>query len=85
MTLIPEARIDDGYLHLLAVNVGYFRVAYNLLKSLVAPIRTGEYRKATNVVITLKEPRFLQIDGNIYKKASQFHFTVLPGALKLIF
>ena len=85
MTLIPEARIDDGCLHLLAVNVGYFCVGYNLLKSFFVPIRTGEYRKATNVSITLKEPRFLQVDGNIYKKAKEFEFAILPGALKLIF
>ena len=85
MILVPEAKIDDGYLHLLAVNVGYFRVAYNIFKSFFAPIRTGEYRKATNVRITLKEPRFLQIDGNIYKKAKEFEFAVLPGALKLTF
>ncbi len=85
MILVPEARIDDGYLHLLAVNVGYFCVAYNLIKSFFVPIRTGEYRKATNVSVTLKEPRFLQIDGNIYKKAKEFEFAILPGALKLTF
>ena len=41
--------------------------------------------KSGNVRITLKEPRFLQIDGNIYKKAKEFEFAVLPGALKLTF
>jgi len=85
MILLPEARIDDGRLHLLAVNVGYLSVACNLLKSFFAPVRTGVYRKATNISITLKEPRFLQLDGNIYRRDRQFHFTVLPGALRLVY
>ena len=85
MILIPEAKIDDGYLHVLAVNAGGVSVAYNILKSFVAPISVGEYRKAKNIRITTKDERHLQIDGDIYKKAKEFHFKVLPGAFKLIY
>lgn len=85
MILIPEAKIDDGYLHLLAVNAGGVSVAYNILKSFVAPISVGEYRKAKNIRITTKDERHLQIDGDIYKKAKEFQFKVLQGAFKLIY
>ena len=85
MMLIPEAKVDDGHLHVLAVNAGRVSVAYNLLKSFVAPIRVGEYRKTKNIRITTKDERDLQVDGDIYKKAKEFHFKVLPGAFKLIY
>ena len=85
MILIPQAKVDDGYIHVLAVNAGGVSVAYNILKSFVAPIKVGQYRKAKKIRITTKDERHLQVDGDIYKKAKEFHFEVLPGALKLIY
>lgn len=85
MNLVPEARIDDGYLHLLASNLGSVGVLYNILKSFFVPIHAGEYRKVHNISITTGEDRYVQIDGNLYKKGKAFDFKVLPGAFKLIY
>lgn len=85
MILVPEAKIDDGYLHVLAVNEGYLCVIYHILKSFFSPVRLGEYRKAKNVRVTTKDERYLQVDGNIYKKGKEFQFQVLPGDLKLVY
>jgi diacylglycerol kinase family enzyme len=83
MNIVPQAKVDDGFLHLLAVNAGFFRVIYGMLKSFFAPLNAGLYKKAHRIHITTKDPRYLQVDGNIYVKDTEFDFRILPGALRL--
>jgi diacylglycerol kinase (ATP) len=43
----------------------------------------GEYKKGTSIRITTKEERYLQTDGDLYRKGTEFRFEVLPGTLKM--
>jgi diacylglycerol kinase (ATP) len=43
----------------------------------------GEYKKGTSIRITTQEERYLQTDGDLYRKGTEFRFDVLPGALKM--
>jgi len=43
----------------------------------------GEYKKGLSVNVTTKQERYLQTDGDLHRKGTEFRFEVLPGALKM--
>lgn len=43
----------------------------------------GEYKKGSSIKVTTKQERYLQTDGDLYRKGTEFRFEVLPGALKM--
>jgi len=43
----------------------------------------GEYKKGLSIQVTTKEERYLQTDGDLCKKGTEFRFEVLPRALKV--
>ncbi len=43
----------------------------------------GEYKNGSCIRITTKQERYLQTDGDLYRKGTEFRFEVLPGALKM--
>ena len=43
----------------------------------------GEHKKGSNIKVTTKQERYLQTDGDLYRKGTEFKFEVLPGALKM--
>lgn len=43
----------------------------------------GEYKKGSSIKVTTEEERYLQADGDLCKKGTEFSFEVLPGALKM--
>jgi len=83
MKVVPNAVFDDGYLHLLAVNSGWGEIVQNLANALLNENKLGIYKKATEILITTHDERYAQVDGNIYRKGTSFHYRVLPGALKM--
>jgi diacylglycerol kinase (ATP) len=83
MRVVPNAVFDDGYLHLLAINSSWGEIVQNMANAFLNENRLGTYRKACEIQITMQRERYAQIDGNIYRKGTSFHFKVLPKVLKM--
>jgi len=83
MKVVPNAVFDDGCLHLLAVNSSWGEIVQNMANAFLNENRLGIYRKAGEIQITMQRERYAQIDGNVYRKGTSFHFKVLPKVLKM--
>jgi len=83
MKVVPQAVFDDGYLHLLAINSSWAEIVQNLANAFLNENKMGIYRKAGEIQITTQQERYAQVDGNIYRKGTSFHFKVLPKVLKM--
>jgi len=83
MRVVPNAVFDDGCLHLLAVNSGWGEIVQNLANAFLNENKLGLYRQAREIRITTQRERYAQIDGNLYRKGTTFHFQVLPQALRM--
>ncbi|HON59407.1 MAG TPA: diacylglycerol kinase family protein [Smithella sp.] len=84
--VVPQARVDDGYLHLLVLRSGPFGALYALATSLAGGNRSGDYYRAREIAITTSTEQLLQRNGDPEKeKRTRFSFRVLPRELKLIF
>ncbi len=84
--VVPQARYDDGYLHMLILNAGPIGTLYALATALLGGNRMGEYYKAREINITTSTQQLLQRNGDPEKeKRTDFSFKILPKELKLIF
>jgi diacylglycerol kinase (ATP) len=83
MKVVPHAVFDDGYLHLLAINSSWAEIVQSVASAFLNENKMGIYRKATEIRITMQRERYAQVDGNIYRKGTSFHFKVLPKVLKM--
>ena len=84
--VVPQAQLDDGYLHLLILNVGPVGTLYALATSLMGGNRIGEYYRAREIDITSSTLQLLQHNGDPEEeKRTHFSFKVLPKELKIIF
>lgn len=83
MKVVPNAVFNDGYLHLLAINSGWAEIVGGMANAFLYENKLGIYRKAKEIRITMQRERYAQLDGNIYRKGTDFHFRVLPQALRM--
>lgn len=83
MNVVPNARFDDGLLHVLCIHAGLFTAAYGALSSFTIGNRTGQYHRAEKVLFTADHPLPLQIDGNDAWDAKSALFQILPKALRI--
>lgn len=83
MKVVPNAVFDDGYLHLLAVNSGWGEIVQNVANAFLNENKLGIYRKAREIRIVVQQERYAQVDGNIYRRDTSFHYEVLPHDLKI--
>ena len=83
MNVVPKARFDDGQLHILWTNSGFFGCAFGGATAFTIGNRVGEYRTCRQVFVELDRPLSMQIDGNDAWDADAFTFKVLPNALKI--
>jgi diacylglycerol kinase (ATP) len=83
LKLVPQARLDDGRLHVLTGNMGAMSLAWSLLKAFVVPNRAGQYLSGPRVVVECASPRWLEADGELCREGTRFEFEVLPGALTI--
>lgn len=84
--VVPQAQVDDGYLHLLILNAGPIGTLYALATSLAGGNRIGEYYRAREININASTEQLLQRNGDSEKeKRTSFSFKVLPKELKIIF
>jgi diacylglycerol kinase (ATP) len=83
MKVVPNAVFDDGYLHLLAINSAWAELLGGMANAFLYENKLGIYRQAREIRITTQRERPAQLDGNLYRTGTTFHFKVLPGALCL--
>jgi diacylglycerol kinase (ATP) len=83
MKVVPNAVFDDGYLHLLAINSAWAELLGGMANAFLYENKLGIYRKAREIRITMPRERHAQLDGNLYRRGTTFHFEVLPGALRM--
>jgi diacylglycerol kinase family enzyme len=83
LKVMPGARLDDRRLHVRVLRTGVMTSLVAGLTSLTVGNRAGFYRTAEQVSVVLEAPLLLQADGDVAWAATEFHFKILPGALKM--
>jgi diacylglycerol kinase (ATP) len=79
--IVPQARVDDGHLHVLIARTGLMGTLAAIVTSFLGGNRIGEYRRARSVAVTTHEDAYLQVDGNLARQGRDFRFEILPKAL----
>lgn len=83
LKVVPKARFDDGKLHIIRINSGFFGLVFGSLTAFTVGNWLGQYHTGGQVSVKLDRPLFLQTDGDLGWKAESFSFTLLPQALKI--
>ena len=83
MKVVPEARFDDGQLHIRCINSGLLKTSFGILTAFTLGNVTGQYLTAAELTVKLDRPLVLQCDGNEGWEADFFSFKILPKALKI--
>jgi diacylglycerol kinase (ATP) len=83
MKVVPRARFDDGQLHILCNNSGFFKTLIGVATSFTIGNRIGQYHTTRQMTAQLDRTLLLQIDGNAGWDANAFTFKVLPKVLKI--
>lgn len=83
LKVMPEARLDDRQLHVRVLRTGWISSLVGGVTSLTVGNRAGLYEAAEEVSVVLEAPSLMQADGDLAWEAKEFHFRVLPGALRM--
>jgi len=83
LKVMPGARLDDRKLHVRVLQTGLMSSLLGGVTSLTVGNRVGLYRTGDRVSVTLEKPLMMQADGDVAWEAKEFHFRVLPGALRM--
>ena len=83
LKVMPEARLDDRQLHVRVLRTGWISSLVGGATSLTVGNRSGSYQTAEQVSVELERPLLMQADGDVAWGAKEFHFRVLPGALRM--
>jgi len=81
---VPKAKIDDGFLHLLVLNIGKTQLIYGFGLGIIRVNHNiGEYFRARNIQIETGREIAMQADGDLHNPQNRFEFSILPKALKM--
>jgi len=83
MKVVPEARFDDGQLHIRCINSGLLKTFFGILAAFTLGNLIGHYLTGNALTLKLNRPLVLQCDGNEGWQADSFSFNILPKALKI--
>ena len=83
LKVMPEARLNDRRLHVRVLRTGWVTSLLGGATSLTVGNRAGLYRTGERVSVALERPLLMQADGDVAWGAKEFHFKVLPGALRM--
>jgi diacylglycerol kinase (ATP) len=83
LKVMPGARLDDGRLHVRVLHTGLMSSLVGGATSLTVGNRAGFYQTTDRLSVALERPLLMQADGDVAWKAKEFHFRVLPGALRI--
>jgi len=83
LKVMPGARLDDGQLHVRVLRTGWISSLVGAATCLTIGNRAGSYQTAEQVSVALDAPLIMQADGDVAWEAKDFHFRVLPRALRM--
>ena len=83
MKVVPGASLDDGILHILAVNSGFWKLILWGAAALVFQNPGGRYHTGKRVQAVFDRPSSLQADGEECWQAQTFGFEILKGAIMI--
>lgn len=83
MRVVPWAGLDDGKLHILAVNSSFWKLLLGGAAALVFQNRSGRYYTGRSVQAVFERPCFLQMDGEECWAAQTFRFKLLKSAIMI--
>jgi diacylglycerol kinase (ATP) len=83
LKVMPRACFDDGRLHVRVLDTGLMSSLMGGATSFTVGNRVGFYRTGERVSVVLERPLMMQTDGDVAWEAKEFHFKVLPGALRM--
>jgi diacylglycerol kinase family enzyme len=83
LKVMPGARLDDHRLHVRVLHTGLMSSLMGGATSFTVGNRVGFYRTGEQVSVVLERPLMMQTDGDVAWEAKEFHFKVLPGALRI--
>jgi diacylglycerol kinase (ATP) len=78
---VPQARPDDGQLHILIMRTGFLGTVAAIVTSFLGGNLVGDHRTCKTMTVAASRDAHLQIDGNLERKGRDFKFEVLPKAL----
>jgi diacylglycerol kinase (ATP) len=84
LKVMPGARLDDRMLHVRVLDSGLSTFLLGGTTALTAGNRAGFYQTGEQVSVVLERPLLMQTDGDVAWEAQEFHFKVLPGALRIV-
>ena len=79
----PEARMYDGFMHVSAFT-SPMDMIYELGKARLG-LKSGCRSMAKKVVLKCEEPQYLQIDGDLEKKDTDFEFEIEREFVNLVY
>lgn len=83
MKVVPRASLDDGKLHILAVNSGFWKLIFSGAAAVVSMNRIGSYHTGRSVQALFDRPSLLQADGEECRRAQTFEFEILERAIMI--
>ncbi|OEU45292.1 MAG: hypothetical protein BBJ60_05660 [Desulfobacterales bacterium S7086C20] len=83
MKVVPMATFNDGLVHTLSVNSGFFGCAVGAVTSFTGGNQIGQHVAGRQALVRLETPLPLQIDGDLVSHNDVFSFSVLPKALRI--
>jgi diacylglycerol kinase family enzyme len=81
--VVPKAKLDDGRLHVLLVSGSPASIFSGIVTSIQNGNLFGEYTTCAEMTVKSEKERYLQVDGTLLRKGTDFTFRVLPSALKI--
>lgn len=83
MNVVPKAKLNDGYIHFLAVAFDIPELAYGMVTVLIDGNKAGKYTKGKEIYVETSKEEYLEIGGDVERKGTSFKFKVLPKYLKM--
>ena len=77
---MPGAVLDDGLLHVNWMRTSLAGPLGAVVSGFLVGNKAGLHRTARELEVSLDEPAWLQVDGNLAWEATRFRFRVLPSA-----
>jgi len=84
MKVVPNARFDDGKLHVMVINSSFAELLFGAVSSFTIGNLIGDYYTGEDVFVETDEELYIQIDGNVGWKAESFEFKIRKGILKVV-
>jgi diacylglycerol kinase (ATP) len=85
MNVMPEARFDDGLLHVRCTGTNLIQTLWSVLTAFTIGNRAGKHFTGHNLAIQSDRPLCMQTDGNPGWCSDHFRLRVLPRGLKIKF